>query len=154
MHAARAEFILSGDDEHFLSVAHLVESHTFDDDDADTSTSSGSSSPVPALGKSVGHSDTIAQGLQNAINKLTQLNDTPSSLTAVSQATTGVSAPEVVISDVPSTVVGLAPPSGDRSVKKSVDRSSVWPPTQNEVIENVHVRRLAALENCLVAFER
>lgn len=144
---------MSGDDQHFLAVAHLVESHTFRDEDADTPSSSGSSSPVPALGKSIPHSDSTVQGLQSAISKLTAPNDAPTSFSTVSQTNTEVLGPEAMTSDVSSAVV-LVSPSGDRSAEPSVGRSSARSPIQKVVIENVHVRRLAALENCLVAFER
>lgn len=172
LHSARAELILSGDNRDFLAVARLVEAHTFRDEDADTSTctSSGNNSPIPPLGTSsptqggnttqglrspiprLGESFPLASSTVQAVQSSTS-QATPNSVSSADRASPELLGAEAMMPEV-SPVIGRASPPEDRSVVGSVDRSSDRSPVSKSTVGNVDVRRLAALENCLLAFER
>lgn len=168
LHSARAELILSGDNQDFLAVARLVEAHTFRDEDADTSTStsSGNSSPVPPFGpSSPTQGGNTTQGLESPVPRLGESFPLAGATVQAVQSSTSQATPNNVSNAVrPSSVllgaedmmpevspaIGRASPPEDRSVGGSVERSS----NRSPAVDNVDMRRLAALENCLLAFER
>lgn len=178
LHAARAELILSGDAQCFAGVAPLVEAHPFLDKDqvesVVTGGGSGNSSSASTVKQSISASGnaTIQRGISGGGSGSISSSSDNQERTAgqsVSKAQSGGGSVEGggvavdngglaggvgVTTEVSSAVGSATNASGGKCVEQSVERTVELSVGEKAVAGNVHVRRLAALENCLSAFER